>query len=69
MVKGIRNKFLQARTYRDHAEKLRTIADGLTSDQDRNFIASIASEYERLANVAEKQGRVAQILEVQTLGL
>ena len=63
MARGMRNKFLEARVYRDRAERLRTIADDLMSEQYRDFLTSMASDYERMADAAEKQGRFAQILE------
>jgi len=61
----MRNKFLEARACRDRAGRLRAIADDLVSDRDRNFLTSMASDYERMADSAERQGRFAQVLEIR----
>jgi len=61
----MRNKYLEARAHRERAEKLRTIARGLTNERERNFIASMASDYERMADSAEQRGRFAEVLEVR----
>ena len=66
MTRRVRNKFLKARTYRDYAEKLRIIADGLTNECERDLLAWVASDYQRLASLAEEQGRFRQILEIRT---
>jgi DNA-binding cell septation regulator SpoVG len=55
----MRNKFLAARVYRERAEELRTIADGLTRDIERDLLNSIAQEYDRQAKSAEARGRAA----------
>ena len=65
MALRMRNKFLKARIYQEHAEELRTIADGLLTDSERNFLITIADDYERLAKVAEAQGRLAQAVEIR----
>ncbi len=64
MALKMRNKFLKARIYRDRAEELRTIADGLSTNSERNFLITLADDYERLAKVAEAQGRFAQAVEI-----
>jgi len=66
MPRRVRNKFLKARIYRDHAEKLRAIAGGLRDDQERSFLAAIASDYERQASLAEERGRFAEAVEIRT---
>ena len=60
MARGMRNKFVAARIYRDRAEELRTIADGLAHETERDFLQSIADDYERLAKAAEPRGGVAR---------
>ena len=57
MAREMRNKFLAARAYRERAEELRTIADGLSRDIERDLLMSIAQEYERQAKSAEARGR------------
>ena len=59
MAREMRNKFLAARMYRERAETLRTIADGLTRDVERNFLMSMAEDYDRQAKSAEARGRIA----------
>ena len=59
MAREMRNKFLAARVYRERAEELRTIADGLTRDIERDLLNSIAQEYDRQAKSAEARGRAA----------
>ena len=59
MAREMRKKFLAARVYRERAEELRTIADGLTRDIERDLLNSIAQEYDRQAKSAEARGRAA----------
>ena len=60
MASGMRNKFIAARIYRDRAEALRTIADNLALESERDLLNSIAGDYERLAKSAETRGGVAR---------
>ena len=60
MARGMRNKFVAARMYRDRAEELRAIADGLAHESERDLLMSIAGDYERLAKSAETRGGVAR---------
>jgi len=60
MARGMRNKFVAARIYRDRAEELRTIADNLGHESERELLQSIAGDYERLAKAAETRGGVAR---------
>ncbi len=60
MARGMRNKFVAARMYRDRAEELRAIADGLAQESERDLLMSIAGDYERLAKSAETRGGVAR---------
>ena len=59
MAREMRNKFLAARLYRERAEELRTIADGLSRDLERDLLISIANDYDRQAKSAEARGRAA----------
>jgi hypothetical protein len=52
-------KRLYIRRWRVKAEELRTIACRMKSDHGRQKILNAAANYERLANEAEKDKRVA----------
>ena len=59
MTREMRNKFLAARMYRDRAEELRCIADGLTLVTQRELLMAMAEDYDRQAKSAEARGRAA----------
>jgi hypothetical protein len=48
---------LHIQTWRDKAEELRTIADGIKNEQTRQLLLNAAANYERLADQAEKASR------------
>ena len=52
-----------ARQWRDRAEEMRVVADGMRSKQNRNVALRLAADYDRLATHAER--RVRRSLEQQ----
>ena len=60
MARELKNKLILANIYRERAEELRTIADGLTRDLERNLLVNIADDYERQAKSAEARARRAR---------
>ena len=57
MARMMRSKFEIARRYRERAEKLRIIANGLNSGAEREFLIELAADNDRLAASAEARGR------------
>jgi hypothetical protein len=55
MVQKTRRKFAFARVYRDRAEKLRTISEGLTLEVQRQLLIDLADDYVLLAKSIEAQ--------------
>jgi len=53
MARVMQSKFELARRYRERAEELRTIADGLNSEPQRELLVRLAEDNERLAVSAE----------------
>src|SRR5262245_55464286 len=63
MARMMRSKFEIARMYRERAEKLRFIADGLNGKAEREFLIELAADNDRLAASAEARGRRGYSLE------
>jgi len=68
MARLMRSKFETARLYRDKAEELRTIADGLNCESERQLLRKLAEDSERLAASAEARGRRAELHNLQQSG-
>ena len=53
----MRDPMTAAKHYRQRAEEVRTIADGLTKTEPRKMLMQIADEYEQWALAAEAEAR------------
>jgi len=57
MARALLNKILLANAYRERAEELRAIAEGLSRDPERDLLITIANGYEQQAKSVEARAR------------
>jgi hypothetical protein len=46
-----------ARQWRDRAEEMRAVADGMQNEHNKNIALRLAADYDRLATHAERRAR------------
>jgi len=61
MARAFLDKLLLVNTYRERAEELRAIAEGLSRDIERNLLLTIANGYEQQAKSVEARARRAHV--------